>query len=128
MLFLLFLLSSGLFLTTLTVNGIPGEKQRQPGTRVRQQVRRRDGTQGVDTRLCKKEKLQTKDSKKRTKSGQSIYPSLSISVATFTHCCSVLATGEHPDWAKPREKRARPFHYKLARDWAAETTYRNITG
>lgn len=65
MLFLLFLLSSGLFLTTLTVNGIPGEKQRQPGTRLRQQVRRRGGTQGVDTRLCKKGKLKTKDSQKK---------------------------------------------------------------
>lgn len=84
MLFLLFLLSSGLFLTTLTVNGIPGEKQRQPGTRVRQQVRRRGGTQGVDTRLCKKEKLKTKDSKKENQVW-SVYLPLPVYLGCHIH-------------------------------------------
>lgn len=107
------------------LNVIPKEKQRRPGF-----ISTANSLGASDENTLQNGINEDKrpPQKKKPQPGQSIHPSLSFSIATFTHYCSLFATGEHPDWAKPWDHKARPFHRILPADWSVENRYYNLIG
>lgn len=92
----------------------------------RKQFQRRGVKCTLKAWVCKIGQIRTKDPQNPSLASLCTPPCLSI--ATFTHYCSLFATGEHPDWAEPWDKKSRLFHPISPPDWTYGNMYSNLIG